>query len=50
MGIILKWTFKNFNESMDWVNRSQDRDTRRALVNEGMSLRFPQNEGDFLSS
>jgi hypothetical protein len=28
-------------ESMDWIELAQDRDRRRALVNEVMNLRFP---------
>jgi hypothetical protein len=34
---------------MDWIDLAQDRDQRRALVNEVMNLRNPQNAGKFLS-
>ena len=35
---------------MDWIYLAYDRDRRRTLVNELMSLRVPQNMGNFLTS
>ena len=37
-------------EGMDWIDLAQDRDKLRALVNAVMSLRIPQNAGNFLTS
>jgi hypothetical protein len=34
---------------MDWIDLAQDRDQWRALVDNLMSLRVPQNSGKFLS-
>jgi len=34
----------------DWIDVAQDRDRWRALVNELMDFRVPQNAGNFLTS
>jgi hypothetical protein len=34
---------------MNWIGLAQDRDSCRALVNVVMSLRVPQNAGNFLT-
>jgi hypothetical protein len=39
--IILKWMFKKWNGVMNWIDKAQDRDRWRALVNAVMSLRVP---------
>jgi hypothetical protein len=36
--------------SMDWIHLTHDRDQWRALVNTIMSLRVPQNVGEFWSN
>ena len=33
---------------MDWIELVQDSDTRLALVNKVMNLRFPYNVGNFI--
>jgi len=35
---------------MDWIDVAQDRDRWRALVNTVMTLRFPQNAGNVVTS
>jgi hypothetical protein len=39
--IILKRIFKKWNRGMDWIDRAQDRDRWRALVNVVVTLRVP---------
>jgi hypothetical protein len=39
--IILKWIFKKWDGSMDWIDMAQDRDRWLALVNAVMNLRVP---------
>jgi hypothetical protein len=39
--IILKWSFKMWVGNMDWIDLAQDRNRRRALVNEVTILRVP---------
>ena len=37
--VILKWIFKNWNGSMDWIDLVQDRDRWRSVVKVAMNLR-----------
>ena len=37
--IILKWIFKKWDGSMDWIVQTHDRDRRQAVVNAVMNLR-----------
>jgi hypothetical protein len=48
--VMLKWIFKKWNGSMDWIDLAHDRDRWRAIVNAVMNLRFPQNVGKLLTS
>ena len=36
--IILKWNFKKWDDSMDWIDMAQDRDRWGVLVNALMNL------------
>ena len=39
--VILKRVFKKWDRGVDWIDRAQDRDRWRALVNVVMTLRVP---------
>ena len=39
--IILRWIFRKWDGSMDWIDVAQDRDRWQALVNAVMNLRVP---------
>jgi hypothetical protein len=38
--VLLKWIFKNWNGSMDWIDLAQDRDRWRSVVKVAMNLRI----------
>jgi hypothetical protein len=46
--IILKWVFEKSKEGMDWIDLAQDRYKWRAFVIAVMTLRVPQNSGNFM--
>ena len=48
--IILKWMLRKWDEGMDWIDRAEDRDRWRALVNAIMNLRVTRNAGNLLTS
>jgi hypothetical protein len=49
--IILSCIFRKWGcRGMDWIELAQDRDRRRALVNEEINFLFPKNAGNFLNS
>jgi hypothetical protein len=49
--IILIWIFTKWDVGdMDWIELTQDKYRRPALVNAVMNLRVPQNAGNFLTS
>jgi len=39
--IILKWICRKLDGGMDWIDRAQDRERYRALVNVVVNLRVP---------
>jgi hypothetical protein len=41
MRIILKWIFRKWDGSMDWIDLAQYRDEQRALVNPVTNLLVP---------
>jgi hypothetical protein len=47
--IILKWIFKKWNGGMEWIDLAQERDRRRAVVNEVRNLRCSLNGENFLA-
>jgi len=38
--VLLKWIFKNWNGSIDWIDLAQDRDRWRSVVKVAMNLRI----------
>jgi hypothetical protein len=39
--IILRWIFRKWSESMDWIHMAQDWDRSRVVINAVMNLRVP---------
>jgi hypothetical protein len=48
--IILKWIFRNWDGSMDWIAVPQDRSKWRAVMNAVTNLRVPKNTENILIS
>jgi hypothetical protein len=48
--VLLKWIFKHWNVSIDWIDLAQDRNRWRSVVKVAMNLRISKNEGKFLTS
>jgi len=48
--IILKWIFRRWDGSMDWIDMAQNRDGWRAPVDAATNLLVPYNAVNFLTS
>ena len=48
--IILKLIFETWDGSKNWIDLSQDKERWGVVVNGGMNLLVPYNEGNFLTS
>jgi hypothetical protein len=46
----IKMDLQEVGWGMDWIQLARDRDRWQALVNAVMTLRLPQNAGNFLTS
>ena len=46
--IILRWIFRKWDGSMDWIDVAQDRDRWQALVNAAMNIWVPIKCREFL--
>jgi hypothetical protein len=43
--MICKWIFRKWDGGMDWIDRAQDRERWRALINAVMNVRVKKNVG-----
>jgi hypothetical protein len=41
--LLLKWIFKHWNGSIDWIDLAQDRNRWRSVVKVAMKLRISKN-------